>query len=116
MKAVLLIAFSTAALAQDEFFPKIEGTYLLLTPALLDPGPDSKIDRVMFSIEGKTAREMYDAMDVKPRQYSCHPSIPKLLTKKAGNLECSVDEKGEYSCYIGIMLKTGKTTEGYVCD
>jgi len=115
----LAIFLSAGALAQADLFPKLEGYYLLRSENIVDPGPDDKPDRILLSITGNSAREIFSAMDVKAKVNRCDPAVassPDQLTKKAGNLECvGNDEKG-FVCTLGVMLTTGKTTGGYVCD
>lgn len=117
--ALLLIsAISAYALAHSDAFAKLEAEYSITTKDIIEPLPEDRRDRVVLSITGTSAKDIFAAMPVMARQMSCggtkNAAVPP--TKVAGGLECTGDEIKGYVCTVAIMLDSGKTTRGYVCD
>lgn len=115
---VMLFAVSIYALAQVGTFKNLEGQYSITTKDIIDPLPKDRPDRVLFSITGQSAKDIFNAMPAAARRMSCDGTKDKGVppTKIAGGLECTGDEAEGYVCTVGIMLDSGKTTRGYVCD
>lgn len=113
----LMVLLMLAPVGAQEVKPGMV-SYMLTTEAITDPDPAEPRDRVLLFIEGDAAREIFAAMTVKPAKTDCMgETVPKgEVLKKAGKLECTFDGKDDYRCSVGLMLKTGATTEGYVCD
>ena len=105
--AVLVAAPATALDVKP-----INGTYAVGSATLVDPPPDEKKDRLLLYLDGKTARETYEAMEAPARTSPCDPD---LRTKTAGALECSRSKAGEYTCSIGVSLVRGNTVKASVC-
>jgi hypothetical protein len=116
--AALVGGVAAVALAQTGVFKRLEAQYSIATKDIVDPLPEDRPDRVILSITGQSAKEIYLAMPALGKRVSCDgqgdASLPP--TKTAGGLECTGDDKKGYSCSVAIMLSTGKTDRGYVCD
>ena len=107
---VVAIAFGSSLMAQD--FKKLEGQYAISSKTLLDPPTDEKKDRVLLSVHGQGAKEIFDTMASPAKMDKCSGD---LQTKTAGGLECSKAASGVYQCTVGVLLKTGATIKGRVC-
>jgi hypothetical protein len=108
--AVIAIALGPSLMAQD--FKKLEGQYAISSKTLLDPPTDEKKDRVLLSIHGLGAKELFDTMASPAKKDKCSGD---LQTKSAGGLECSKSAGGTYQCTVGVLLTTGTTVKGRVC-
>jgi hypothetical protein len=117
-KVLLIVLVPVLAWAESGPTRKLEGQYLVGSENLLDPGPNDKPDRVLLSLEGKTAEDMYKAMSVPARRVDCDgKNAPASTPRKiAGDLQCEGDATSGYVCTVGILLNSGKTTRGQVCD
>ena len=107
---VVAIAFGSSLTAQD--FKTLEGQYAMSSKTLLDPPIDEKKDRILLSIHGQGAKEIFDAMASPARMDKCSGN---LQTKSAGGLECSKSTAGVFQCTVGVLLTTGATIKGRVC-
>jgi hypothetical protein len=107
---VVAIALGPSLMAQD--FKKLEGQYAISSKTLLDPPTDEKKDRVLLSIHGQGAKDIFDTMASPARTDKCSGD---LQTKSAGGLECSKSAAGVYQCTVGVLLTTGATIKGRVC-
>jgi hypothetical protein len=116
--AIAIASVSAYALAQSGAFSKLEGEYSVTTKDIVDPVPEDRRDRVVLSITGKSAKEIFDAMPAQALRVSCDGAKNNAVppTKKAGGMECTGNEAKGYVCTVAIMLDSGKTTRGYVCD
>jgi hypothetical protein len=119
--AVLCIGLPfSAAIAQDDELKNLDAQYRLTTKHLIDPDPKDVRDRVAIYIEGKSAKEIYEAMLGPAQQMDCDgsPSKERYFIKRAGGLECSFEEnaKEPYYCSVAITLDTGETADGYICE
>jgi len=123
-KIVIALSFLMISIgavsAQEGEYKKLEGHYTISGESLTDPPPDEKKDRVVMSIEGESAKDIYNTMLTPARRTTCDGvptfNLPRLM-KTAGDLECFFDETNKiYQCLIGIKLDTGATVFGYVCD
>lgn len=112
------VAVATVALAQAGVFKNLEAQYSITTKDIVDPLPEDRPDRVILSITGASAKEIYSAIPSPGRRVRCDGQADASLppTKAAGGLECTGDDKKGYSCSVAILLNSGKTDRGYVCD
>lgn len=118
MCAIAIASVSAYALAQSGTFAKLEGEYSITTKDIVDPVPEDRRDRVALSITGKGAKEIFDAMPAQALRVSCDGARSNTLppTKRAGGMECTGDAAKGYVCTVAIMLDSGRTARGYVCD
>lgn len=101
---------SACAIAQE--FKALDGQYAISSKTFLDPPPKEKKDRVLFSMHGNSAKEIFDSMDAPAKKDKCSAN---LVTKSAGSLECSKSATGVYQCTFGVLLNSGATTKGRIC-
>lgn len=104
------VALGSSLMAQE--FKKLEGQYAISSKTLLDPPINEEKDRVVLSIHGAGAKEIFDSIKSVANGDKCSGD---LQTKSAGGLECSKSAGGVYQCTVGILLTTGATTKGRVC-
>jgi hypothetical protein len=118
---LFLLACSTvaaAAAADQSLGPhsKLEGVYRVYGGGLGDPvPPNAKDKKVMFSITGTAARELFDALGPDKKDVCTEGSGTRVRAKDNDNLFCMRSTKGEYSCNFGFDLRNGKSIGGIVC-
>ncbi|HEU0225599.1 MAG TPA: hypothetical protein VFR29_09200 [Steroidobacteraceae bacterium] len=112
------VAVSAIAMASSGVFSELEGKYAITTQTLIDPEADSEPDRVVLWLTGKTAKDIFLAMPAAARRIHCDGTPNERLppTKTAGGLECTGDDANGFVCSMSILLKSGQTERGYVCD
>lgn len=119
-KLVVLLAFSSLAMIGIERsadFAVLDGMYAISSEYMTDPPPNDRPDRVLLYLTGKGARDIFEAMPGLANAVDCTGlATPSALTKTAGGLECSVIKAKEYHCTVAIMLDSGQTDRGYICD
>jgi hypothetical protein len=117
--AAVLVALATPAPAlhaTDTGHQKLTGVYRTYSGALGDSGPPTPADtKVMFSIDGKAAREMFDAMGKDIKDACTDDSATRVRMKDHGRVVCSRGRQGDYACHFGFDLKSGKSIGGSVC-
>ncbi len=112
--AVLALAFflGHVPLAHALDVKPLQGSYAIGSATLIDPPPDETKDRLLLYLDGRVAKDTYDAMEARARRSQCDPD---LQTKTAGSLECSMSKAGEYTCSIGVMLGSGRPVGASTC-
>jgi hypothetical protein len=115
--ACALVMESAASQANWELVQKpITGSYGIYGGGLSDPVAPSRNDsKIMFSIAGKSARDMFDALGPDVKDICTEGMGMRVRKKDNENLTCLRTEKGEYSCSFGFDLRTGKSIGGSVC-
>lgn len=97
-------------------YTPITGQYGIYGGGLGDPTRPGKDDaKIAFSVEGKVAKEMFDAMGPDVKDVCTEGSGDRVREKDHGNLSCMRTKKGEYFCNFGFDLRTGKSIGGVVC-
>ena len=109
----LLLCISTHSMADESWQMKhkqITGVYAIYGGSLCDPiAPTAKDRKIMFSVKGKTAREMFDAIGPDVKDACTEGAGIRIRKKDDENLSCIKSERGEYSCNFGFDLRTGKS-------
>lgn len=116
--ALFFASVSSANESRDwEFIHKpITGQYGIYGGGLGDPVAPGKSDsKIAISIEGKMAKEMFDAMGPDVKDACTEGTGDRVREKDNGNLSCMRTRKGEYFCNFGFDLRTGKSIGGVVC-
>jgi hypothetical protein len=115
--AVTLYSLAQAAEKKPETWdgrPKpLKGDYQVYGGTLSEAIPPTSKDRkVAFMFTGPLAKELFDQIgpDVK---MSCS-DVAGYRERRRGDLMCTHDEDG-YSCYFGLDVPTGKSTNGAIC-
>jgi hypothetical protein len=112
--AVLMLACSAAVAAPWNSTPKpIKGSYQMYGGHLDEmTQPTSKDRKVSLMFSGPFARELFDSIgpDLK---VACSDALDYRERHRA-DLSCT-RYRGEYTCYIGLNVVTGKSMEGSIC-
>jgi hypothetical protein len=106
--AISLLATPSAATEPR----KLDGQYWIGSKTILDAPRGEKKDRVYFSLSGKAARDMYDAMPAKPVRRACDEGA---WVKEAGDLQCVKSGPTNVMCSLAVTLDRGRTAPGSVC-
>jgi hypothetical protein len=116
---VLLLSSLVTAFGADKSpsgHTKLDGVYRIYGGGLGDPvAPTAKDKKIMFSLEGKAAKDMFESMGPDVKDACTGESGDRVRKKDDGNLFCSKTEAGEYFCNFGFDLRTGKSIGGIVC-
>ncbi|NHZ98927.1 hypothetical protein [Massilia sp. CCM 8734] len=119
MRVAVLLALATSSSvlhATDTGHKKFSGVYRTYSGGLGDSGPSTPGDaKVMFSIDGEAARDMFNAMGKDVKDTCTEGSGTRVRMKDHQRLVCSRSKQGEYSCNFGFDLKSGKSIGGSVC-
>lgn len=119
--AILLIVsfvFVTAVIfvghAADD--RRLTGSWSMFSGMPGDTGPPTKADtKVLISIEGKLAAEMYRQLGPAVQENNvCGES--DLQERRRGEVACTRRmSSSEYSCYVGMDLRKGAVWGGTAC-
>ncbi|MBP1205795.1 hypothetical protein JOD97_003857 [Duganella sp. 1411] len=91
----------------------LKGDYYVYGGTLSEKLPPTAKDRkVSFMFSGELAKDLFSQIgsDVK---HAC-TATAGYHERRKGDLVCILDE-GEYSCYLGLDVATGKSTNGVIC-
>lgn len=95
---------------------RIEGVYKIYGGGLGDEVmPTAKDKKVMFALEGRAARQIFDAIGPDVKDACTEGSGTRVRHKDHENIFCSRSKKGHYACNFGFDLVTGKSIGGIVC-
>ncbi|MRW83864.1 hypothetical protein GJ698_07110 [Pseudoduganella sp. FT26W] len=86
--SVVSIAVSITGSAAE--FKKLDGTYAITGRSLIDPPSGEKEDRVVFIVEGRAAKDIYNGIQALPQKSACDS---KVYLKTAQSLACTKDGK-----------------------
>lgn len=115
----LMLGAAAAAIGADQALGehrKLEGVYRIYGGGLGDPvAPTAKDKKVMFSIAGGAARELFDALGPDKKDVCTAGSGTRVRAKDDDKLFCMRSAEGEYSCNFGFDLRSGKSIGGIVC-
>jgi hypothetical protein len=114
--ASALLSLAYAAEKSDwpaPYWP-FKGTYSIYSGELGDQQAPTKSDRkVSFIIEGKPAKEIFDAMP--PDEKTTCSGEKGARSRSKGNVWCTFNSGDGYTCYFGFDLRTGKSIAGGIC-
>lgn len=116
----LLAGLAAAAAAKPErelaSHKRITGVYRVYGGAPDDPiAPSAKDAKIMVSVEGTMAKEIFDATGPDVRDVCTEGTDTRVRQKANQNLYCMRSGSGEYSCNFGFDLRNGKSIPGIVC-
>ncbi len=104
--AALSIVTAQAAQKWIFSFQPLKGRYVIYGGVLGDPlPPTSKDKRIAFQIDGKAAKQLFDAMGPDLRN-ACGAEDESRLRQRA-HLSCSYHLRDGYQCDFGFDLLTG---------
>jgi hypothetical protein len=109
--AASLLMIGAAALAQTNGYANIGARFQIIGKDAVDPPPGQKKDRVALFLSGDSAKQIYQAMPVHAVESPCEDGSKQ---KTSGGLECW-EKRGDYSCRVAILLKSGQTRLIGVC-
>jgi hypothetical protein len=116
---ILMLGATAAAVGADQVLGphrKLEGVYRIYGGGLGDPvAPTAKDRKVMFSITGEAARELFDALGPDKKDVCTAGSGTRVRARDNDNLFCMRTAEGDYSCNFGFDLRNGKSIGGIVC-
>jgi hypothetical protein len=94
-----------------------QAEYAIYGGGLGDPVAPAKGDRkVAFAIHGNAAKDIFDSMGPDKPDRCSSESGTQLRSQDHDRLTCTLDGgNGQYSCYFGFDLKSGKSVGGSVC-
>ncbi|MGK5025181.1 hypothetical protein [Janthinobacterium sp. RB2R34] len=112
----LVLGVATAQTAHKWIFSyqPVKGRYLIYGGGLADPlPPTSKDKRIAFWIEGKAAKQLFDAMGPDLRN-TCGADGDYRVRQRA-EVSCTYYPGDGYHCDFGFDLLTGRSVGGSVC-
>ena len=90
--------------------------YVIYGNSLGDTTPPSGSDqKIGFEVSGRAAREIFEA--IGPDQKDLCTSDPgiRFRAKDKEKISCTRSRDGDYTCYFGFDLKSGKSIGGSIC-
>ena len=111
---LLLAGIAIPASPQDAD-KALTGTYAIAGKEAIDPPPDQPGDtHLQLFLSGSAAKDLYDALKVKPVADECIGGNAK--SKFQGAIACTMHEGGkEYECSFAVDLKNQKLDSVYAC-
>lgn len=95
---------------------KLTGIYGIYGGGLGDPvSPTAQDKKVMFSLDGQSARELFDAIGPDVKDACLAGSKVRVRKKDREKLACQRNEDGTYYCNFGFDLRNGKSIGGIIC-
>jgi hypothetical protein len=95
-------------------FQPFQGRYSIYGGSLADPeAPSARSKKIAFSINGKAAQQMFDAMG--PDLKSVCDSENGTRFRQRAELVCSYHPTDGYECNFGFDLAEGRSIGGSVC-
>lgn len=79
----------------------------------MSPSRDDK--KIAFEITGQGAREIFEAIGPDQKDTCSSESGVRFRSRDDERISCTRNKKGEYSCYFGFDLKSGKSIGGSIC-
>lgn len=112
----LFLAPSSAGTPNATGHTKFVGVYRLYGGGLGDPvAPTRRDTKIVFSVTGDAAREMFGAMGPDVRDECTAGSGLRMRKKDSENIVCIQSKQGMFSCNFGFDLNSGKSIGGIVC-
>lgn len=113
--AILSLAYAsdTGAVWTGAYKPLV-ATYSIYSGDLGDQQAPSRNDRKLsFIIEGKAAKEIFNAMPSDDKETCSGEKGARSRSKE--NVWCTFNPEDGYTCYFGFDLRTGKSIAGGMC-
>lgn len=80
---------------------------------LLPPAPgDTKL---AITVKGSLAKELFAQIGPSVKKIDACSSDADYKERRRGNLSCIYTKKDGHTCYFGLDLNTGKSTNGAIC-
>ena len=95
-------------------YQPVQGHYVIYGGGLGDPlPPSSKDKRIAFRIDGKAAKQLFDAMGPDLRN-TCGVEGENRLRQRA-HVSCSYHPRDGHHCDFGFDLLSGHSIGGFTC-
>lgn len=112
--AVLVLCSAAAAGDTTPLKGTLKGDYWIYGGALGDTVPPTKNDRkVAFTFRGPLAKELFD--QIGPDNKDTCGAGPDHRIRDRNDLSCVWDKREGYTCYFGLDVPKGKSTNGSIC-
>lgn len=90
--------------------------YIVYGGGLGDPvKPDGRDAKVAFEVTGRAAQELFGAMGPDRIDRCGSESGVRFRSRDGDKLACQRSAAGQYRCYFGFDLSTGKSIGGSIC-
>lgn len=117
--AIAVVAFATGTVAAERLgwdfsYKRFSGQYVIYSGELGETAPPTRADRKLsMMISGRLAREMFESMgpDIKD---TCGAESGGRIRRKQ-NVSCSYYPADEFTCYLGVNLRSGDSIPGSTC-
>jgi hypothetical protein len=119
LAAILTLSQSRAAIPQewDGDYRPAKVSYLAYSGTLSEKEPPKTgQQKVSLMIEGQLAQDLFSS--IGPDQKTACGEGSGLRIRQRGDVSCTFDKDSKsypYTCYIGVDVKTGKSTAGSIC-
>jgi len=123
MSARILLFLAAAAVVVSAFaadwsfeYRPAAVKYAIYGGGLGDPvAPSKKEAKITFEVTGSAAKDIFDSIGPDKKDQCSSDSADRFRSKDADKLTCTLSPSGEYTCYFGFDLKSGKSTGGSIC-
>ena len=107
----LTMVVSTSAFSAD--WKNINGIYAVTSKGYIDPSEDEQKDsHYRIQLRGKSAKDLYTAIKVKPVIDECTGGMAKNI----GDMQCLYFKEGsKYECHFSIDIAKQKIEYGVAC-
>lgn len=115
---IAITVFVPTASAQTDPGPykKAQTTYLIYGGSLGDmTAPTTSDKKIAFSIEGKAARALFEAIGPDKRDACLEGTGARVRHRNDENLYCVRSKEATYYCSFGFDLRTGQSIPGSIC-
>ena len=113
----LSLAMASSCMAEEfalEYNPA-DSDYAIYGGGIGDPvKPTANDAKISFLITGIAAKKMFNAIP-PDRKEGCTSKDFRIRSRDSERLICTKHISGDYSCYFGFDLKTGKSIGGSSC-
>jgi hypothetical protein len=113
---MVLLGLAHASQGSDVPAPYLafKGEYSVYSGELGNQQAPTRADRkVSFIVEGKAAKDIFDAIAVDDK-LTCSAN-KGARSRSKGTMWCTFEPGDGYTCYFGFDLKTGKSIAGGIC-
>lgn len=94
----------------------LKGDYYLYGGTLAEMSPPTQKDqKVAFMFKGPLAQELFSRIGPDVRKADACSSAPDYRERRRGDLRCVFTKAEEYSCYFGLNVPSGRSTNGSIC-
>lgn len=114
LMTLLTLAHAGDDPGQPAPYQALKGEYRVYSGELGNQQAPTRADRrVSFIIEGKAAKDIFDAIAGDDKLTCSGTKGARSRTK--GTMWCTYEPGEGYTCYFGFDLKTGKSIAGGIC-